>query len=165
MTGELEMALRAREKMEPAAVDTAAQLIFDLGAIKRQIEDRAESCGYSKRCREAIAVCRGECCRWHFPKTINRVDFFIAVFHLAADATSALVEQVRPTDDRPYQCPLLRKDGCIFAFESRPVVCTSAFPCLAGTDYWRYKERFRKDIDAIRAALSCLIDKTATGLR
>lgn len=159
MTGELKVAIRARRKMEPAVVTEAARLVADLGAVKRQIENQAALLGYSKRCRAAIAVCKGECCRWHFPKTINRVDFFIAVFRLAPDLRSALVEQVRPTDDRGYQCPLLRKDGCIFSFENRPVVCTSAFPCLAGTVYWQYKESFRKEIDAIRTALGNLIDQ------
>ncbi|MCP3952289.1 MAG: hypothetical protein GY697_08750 [Desulfobacterales bacterium] len=157
MTRDLEMALRVCENMPAAAVDAVVQLISDLGAIKRQIEDRAESRGYSERCREAIAVCGGECCRWHFPKTIDRVDFLIAVFNLSADEKAVLVKQVQSAEDSVDGCPLLRKDGCVFTLETRPVVCTSAFPCLAGTAYWQYKETFREDIDAIRAALDSLI--------
>ena len=160
MTRELDMALLALEKMEPSAVDAAAQLISDLGSIKQQIEGRAESHGYSKRCREAIAVCRGECCRWHFPKTINRIDFLIAVFGMTDTEKEAVVKQVQPVGGQAYRCPLLREDGCNFSFANRPVVCTSAFPCMAGSDYWQYKEGFREDIDAIRAALDRLIDKS-----
>ena len=149
MSVDLETALRACERMSPVFARKAAQLISDLRAIKRQIEGRAEALGYSKRCRQAIEVCGGECCVWHFPQTLTAVDFFIAVFDLTADERQVLVEQIENPAKERYQCPLLRKGGCIFAFQSRPIVCTSAFPCLAGEEYWVYKERFRKDIDGI----------------
>jgi len=162
MSRELAAALRVCENMGPADAAEAEQLIAELGAIKRHVEDRAASLGYSARCRQAIAVCRGECCRWHFPKTINRIDFFIAVFGMTDTAKEAVVNQVQPVEDRAYRCPLLCKDGCIFSFADRPVVCTNAFPCMAGADYWQYKERFREEIDAIRAALGSLIDQNVT---
>ncbi len=163
MSGELAKALQICQNMGPADAAKAELLIADLGAIKRHIEDRAALLGYSERCRQAIAVCRGECCRWHFPRTINRVDFLIAVFQQSADANAALIDQVQPGGDRAYQCPLLLKDGCIFTFATRPVVCTTAFPCFAGADYWQFKESYRKDIDAIREALGQLVDESVDG--
>lgn len=161
MSRELVMALRVCENLGSADAAEAEQLIAQLGAIKRHVEDRAASLGYSERCREAIAVCGGECCRWHFPKTINRIDFFLAVFGMTDTEKEAVVKQVQPTDDQAYHCPLLCEDGCIFSFANRPVVCTSAFPCMAGSDYWQYKESFRKEIDNFRAALDRLIDRCA----
>jgi hypothetical protein len=159
MSRELATALRVCENRGPADAAEAEQLIAELGAIKRHVEDRAASLGYSERCRQAIAVCRGECCRWHFPKTINRIDFFIAVLGMADTEKEAVVKQVQPVDDQAYRCPLLREDGCIFSFANRPLVCTNAFPCMAGSDYWQYKETFRKEIDKLRAALDRLIDR------
>jgi len=159
MSEELAKALQVCQNIGPADAAEAEQLIADLGTIKRHVEDRAALLGYSERCREAISACRGECCRWHFPRTINRIDFFIAVFGMTDTEKEAVVKQVQPMAGQAYGCPLLRVDGCIFSFVNRPVVCTSAFPCLAGADYWKYKESFRKDIDAIRAALGSLIDK------
>ena len=160
MSGELATALRVCKDMGPADTAEAEQLIAALGAIKRHVEDRAALRGYSERCRQAIVVCRGECCRWHFPKTINRIDFFIAIFGMTDTEKEAVVKQVQPVGGQAYRCPLLREDGCNFSFANRPVVCTSAFPCMAGSDYWQYKEGFREDIDAIRAALDRLIDKS-----
>ncbi len=159
MSGELATALRVCENMGPGDAAEAEQLIAALGAIKRQVEDRAALLGYSERCRQAIAVCRGECCRWHFPKTINRIDFLIAVFGMTDTEKEAVVKQVQPVESPAYRCPLLCDDGCIFSFANRPVVCTNAFPCMAGADFWQYKERFREDIDAIRSALGSLTDK------
>jgi len=159
MSGELATAVKVRANMGPADAAAADQLVADLGGVKRQIEERAAALGYAGRCRRAIPVCRGECCRWHFPRTIDRVDLFIAVAGLSSDEMTAVVAQVRSAADRPYQCPLLRADGCIFAFEKRPVVCTSAYPCVAGSDYWRYKETFRREIDTIRAALGRLMER------
>jgi hypothetical protein len=158
MSTDLETALRAYEQMRPAVVLKAAELISGLKAIKQQIEGRAGALGYSARCQQAIEVCRGECCIWHFPKTLTAVDFFIAAFDLAAAERKVLVEQVRHPVKSSYQCPLLRKDGCIFAFQSRPIACTSAFPCMVGGEYWAYKESFRKDIDDIYAVIRHIIN-------
>ncbi len=159
MARDLATAVRALKKMTPEAVDAAAQLISDLVSIKHQIEARARSLGYSEKCRQAIGVCGGECCRWHFPKTLTRIDFFMAVFNLEACERTALEEQVQSAGDEFYHCPLLQKNGCIFGFENRPVACTNAFPCLVGQEYWQYKERFKNDIETIRAALDSLIDQ------
>ena len=158
MSRDLAAALRACGEMDSRAATEARGLISDLRAIKQKIEVRAATLGYSERCRESIATCRGECCRWHFPKSLSVVDFLVAVFTLAPDERKALVKQVEAASNRSYQCPLLRKDGCIFVFENRPVVCTSAFPCLAESAYWHYKETFREEIDKLRAALGRLID-------
>jgi len=149
MSTDLETALRACKRMRPVSVRKAARLISDLGIIKKQIEGQAEVLGYSERCRQAIEVCGGECCVWHFPQTLTAVDFFIAVFDMTADERQVIVRLIQNSGNKRYQCPLLRKEGCTFAFQSRPMVCTSAFPCLAGGEYWVYKERFRKDIDSI----------------
>ena len=158
MSADLAAALRARERMGPAAVEQAAGLIAALASIKETIENQARALGYTQRCRQAIEVCGGECCIWHFPKTITAADFFIAVFDLAENETAVLVDQVRETPGEPaYQCPLLRKDGCIFDFQHRPLVCTAAFPCMAGQQFWYTKERLRTEIETLRAALGRLI--------
>lgn len=159
MAAELEAALRALAKMDLPAVAEAGELIAALMSIKTKIEERARALGYAERCRRSIAVCAGECCRWHFPKRLSRVDFLAAVFNLQAAERAALTTQVRTAGDRFYQCPLLQRNGCIFSFENRPAVCTVAYPCLAGSDYWDYKERFGKDINRLREALGELIDK------
>ena len=158
MSADLAAAWRAREQMGSAAAARAAGLIVELGSIKQAIENQARALGYTQRCRRAIEVCRGECCLWHFPKTISVVDFFIAVFDFAEEETAALAAQIRAgAGGQAYQCPLLRKDGCIFDFQNRPLVCTSAFPCMAGQQFWQYKERFRADIATLRTDLGRLI--------
>jgi len=159
MAAELETALRALAAMNPQAAREAGNLITGIAAIKSKIEDRARALGYAEKCRRSIAVCAGECCRWHFPKHLSRVDFFAAVFTLPAADRAALTSQVRRTGDRVYQCPLLLSDGCIFSFENRPTVCTAAYPCLAGSGYWEYKERFRNELTRLRKALRKLVDK------
>lgn len=159
MAGQLKTALRALAEMDSQAIAEAGDLVAALMSIKKMIEERAWALGYSETCRQAIAVCAGECCRWHFPRRLSRVDFFAAVFALQDTARNALTEQVQASGDRVYQCPLLQRDGCIFSFENRPAVCTAAYPCLAGSDYWDYKERFRKERTRLRDALEKLIDK------
>ena len=159
MAGELETALRALANMDPHAASEAEALIAGIMAIKDKIEARAQVLGYADTCRQAIAVCAGECCRWHFPKRLSRVDFFAAVFGLPAPARVALAEQLQAAGDGIYQCPLLQRNGCIFSFENRPAVCTAAYPCLAGSDYWDYKESFREELTRLRKALGQLIDR------
>jgi len=158
MAAELKVALRARAKMDSQALAETEDLIAALKSIKRKIEERAQALGYSEVCRQSIAVCAGECCRWHFPKRLSRVDFFAAVFKLQAVARTALAVQVHASGDGVYQCPLLQNDGCTFSFEERPAVCTAAYPCLAGSDYWEYKERFSSARASLRKALGKLID-------
>ncbi len=162
--GELATALQVCDNMAPAAAIRVGEIIAELRSIKQKIKDRAVSLGYADRCRRAISVCGGECCIWHFPKNLAAVDFLMAVFDLSESRKKPLLEQIQQPQVRPYQCPLLREDGCIFAFESRPMVCTSAFPCLAGTAYWQYKESFREDINTFRAALGRLLDEAAAGI-
>ena len=164
MSRELAMALQAREHLGPGGFAAVAQLVADLRKIKRRIEDRAQALGYSARCRQAIPTCAGECCRRHFPRTINRVDFLIALFGSSAAERKALVKKLQAVD-LSHQCPLLRADGCILSFANRPMVCTNAFPCFAGEDYWRYKETFRDNIEDTRAALNRLINMEPAGDR
>jgi len=159
MAVELETALRALAKMDKQAASEAGDLIHRMAVIKNKIEARARALGYAEKCRQAIAVCTGECCRWHFPKRLSRVDFFAAAYNLPVPARAALTEQVQKADERIYQCPLLRHDGCFFSFENRPAVCTVAYPCLAGSNYWEYKERFREELNRLRKTLGRLIDR------
>ena len=163
MSRELGAALQACAQMGPTAAAEAAQLVAKLGQIRRRIEDRAAALGYSERCRQSIPVCAGECCVWHFPRNIDRVDFLVAITGLSAAERAALVKQVQATDDSSCRCPLLREDGCILTFDNRPVVCTNAFPCIAGSEYWQYKETFQEDIEDIRAELNRLIDSILSG--
>jgi hypothetical protein len=51
-------------------------------------------------------------------------------------------------DNGKYQCPVLRENGCLFSFDSRPLACSNAYPCFSGELYHNFLERKRKEVGA-----------------
>ena len=169
--GQLEAAGLVRAAMEKAyqtavyayrkqsEVDKTLSLaqIRVLSHIKHRIELKARLMGHSKACREAIGVCKGECCRWHFPKNLTAVDFFISLHYLSPAQQIKLTRLLRPSEDIRYQCPILNSDGCFFHFEARPMVCTAAYPCFARQPYWEYYTKQQQEVFPARQVLENLI--------
>lgn len=124
--------------------------------LKYEMEAIADQRGYSQACRESIPLCKGDCCKWHFPKNLNYMDFFIAIFHMAEDQQAKLAHQI--FNNQKNQCPVLLTTGCFLSFEQRPVLCTNAYPCFADRSYWIEKEKknilFKKAIHALDAVLN-----------
>ena len=116
------------------------KLAADLYAIKKETEQTAIALGYSYACRTSIEICRGECCRWHFPKTFNEADFLAIIGSLTQTERDDLSHRILGSDSQSGQCALLMPDGCFLSFRSRPMVCTNAYPCFAGRAYWEIKE-------------------------
>ncbi len=63
--------------------DIAESHINEIQLLKYQMETIATQRGYSQACKTSIPVCKGDCCKWHFPKKLNHIDFFIAIFHMS----------------------------------------------------------------------------------
>ncbi|MBW1849422.1 MAG: hypothetical protein JRJ27_20375 [Deltaproteobacteria bacterium] len=116
------------------------KLAADLYAIKKETEQTAIALGYSHACRTSIEICRGECCRWHFPKTFNEGDFLAIIGSLTEAERDDLSHRILGSDSQSGQCILLMPDGCFLSFRSRPMVCTNAYPCFASRAYWEIKE-------------------------
>ena len=153
-------ALYACEELYPQSRKKVLQRVEEVQSIKYEIGDRAEKLGYDKACRDAIPVCRGECCRWHFPQNIRTVDFFLALLRLSRKGRSSLVRKLQDTENESYQCPLLCEDGCFFSFNERPIVCTNAYPCFAERKYWELIETKRKRIENLYFSMEKLLQLT-----
>ncbi len=145
-------ALRAREGLNENS--RALKHIEELKRVKAEIEDRARGLGYARACKESIPVCKGACCKWHFPKDLNFVDFLAAVHGLPPEARKKLADKLQDFHDEIYQCPLLMEDGCILSFDHRPIACTIAYPCAMGQSYWAFLQEKRAWIKKIYLALA-----------
>ncbi len=154
MHGHLIAALGALEGLDENDRRRALKNIAGLNEIKEEIEEKARSLGYSRACKESIPVCKGACCKWHFPRDLDNVDFFIAVHDLPPERRQQLERKLRDFNDKNYQCPLLREDGCFFSFADRPIVCTIAYPCSMGRSYWEMLQKKREAIKKRRLALA-----------
>jgi len=125
--------------------------VKEIIALKYQMEAIAAQKGYSQSCKASIPTCRGECCKWHFPRNLTPVDFFIAILFMPEKQQAALAKLIG--NNKNNQCPVLLKTGCFLSFEQRPVLCTNAYPCFNDRSYWIEKEKkniqFKKAIDAL----------------
>jgi len=130
--------------------------IQQVHSIKNQIESKARELGHSQRCQNAIPECGGKCCKWHFPKKINRSDFLIAIVDLSIADRCKLEAQLITTGTSPYQCPLLLPNGCFLSFKNRPLICTNAYPCTMDRIYWEYLQRMKGRLTAIIQPLEVL---------
>jgi hypothetical protein len=117
----------------------AGSHIKTIMTLKNEMEAFADQKGYAKACRRSIPHCRGECCKWHFPKNLNHIDFFIAIFHMTPAQQQSLVHLILSNSNE--YCPILLKTGCFLSFEQRPVTCTNAYPCFNNREYWIEKEK------------------------
>jgi len=133
-------ALSSWERFSIGQKQMVQKLAADLHTIKKEIEQTAVSFGYSHACRTSIAVCRGECCRLHFPKTFSEADFLAIIGSLTQEERDSLSRRMLENRFQSEQCVLLKPDGCFLSFKSRPMVCTNAYPCFASRAYWEIKE-------------------------
>ncbi len=118
---------------------TAQKMIHEIVSIKFKLNRIAEQKGYSKVCKQSIPVCKGECCKWQYPKNLTCIDFFISLFNLSEKQKTDLSNRLeKPETD---YCPMLLKNGCYFSFEHRPISCTNAYPCFNDRSYWNEKEK------------------------
>jgi len=46
----------------------ALKAINEINRIRHQIYAKAMRFGYVKKCKDSISICKGGCCKWHFPK-------------------------------------------------------------------------------------------------
>lgn len=122
----------------------ALKRVNNINRIRYRIYEKAVELGYVKKCKDSIPVCKGECCKWHFPKDLSRLDFFVTVCSISSEKQNTLVDQLLFNTGQ-YQCPLLREDGCLLSFGRRPLVCSSAYPCFAGDAYHAFLEKQRKE--------------------
>ncbi len=149
------IAMDQKRKLTSKAMDIAESQIREVSTLKHEMETIAVQRGYSQACRKSIPVCKGECCKWHFPKYLNHIDFFIAIFHMAETQQKKLADQIFNT--QKAHCPMLLKTGCFLSFEKRPILCTNAYPCFNDRSYWVEKEKknilFNKTIKGLEDIL------------
>jgi len=139
------------QKLSQKRMEDAELKVKEIIALKYEMETIAAQKGYSQSCKASIPTCRGECCKWHFPRNLTHVDFFIAILFMPKEQRAALAKLI--CNNKNNQCPVLLKTGCFLSFEQRPVLCTNAYPCFNGRSYWIEKEKkniqFKKAIDAL----------------
>ncbi len=142
------------DKDKTLAQKTVAKIIL----FRRQIYEKAASLGYVQRCIDAIPVCKGECCRWHFPKNLNCTDLFIALCNISSKELIALQREIVCHDGKD-QCPVLGKNGCLLSYYSRPTVCAISYPCFAGESFHTYIDKKRMEINRLSLILKALFQK------
>jgi hypothetical protein len=140
MLEQLNRALYARRVLGKVHRVQSLSLINEWKEIVARIEARAVELGYSEACKTHIPICRGECCKWHFPEKLYDVHFFVSLNGMTPYETECLIRMLSDEVNETYQCPMLLKEGCFFSFENRPVLCSAAYPCFAENVYWRYLE-------------------------
>lgn len=148
----LRIAMGRLKILSSEAKGIAGSQIKEIITLKYEMETIAANKGYSKACKTYISQCRGECCKWHFPKNLNHIDFFISIFHMPEEQQVILAEQI--FNNPKTHCPMLLKTGCFLSFEQRPILCTNAYPCFNDRSYWIEKEKknllFRKAVDRLQ---------------
>jgi hypothetical protein len=139
------------QKLPRKGMGDAELQVKEIIALKYQMETIAAKKGYSQACKAFIPICRGECCKYHFPRNLTPVDFFIAILFMPEEQQAALAKLI--FSNKKNQCPVLLKTGCFLSFEQRPVLCTNAYPCFNDRSYWIEKEKkniqFKKAIDSL----------------
>ena len=134
----LMIAINAFQTLSKESQQVAKKHVNEVIILKRQMESIANQKGYSTRCKTAIPICKGECCKWQFPKNLTHLDFFITIFNMPEKEQIALSNTIIQTNND--YCPVLLKYGCFLSFEQRPVICTNAYPCFNDQSYWEEKE-------------------------
>lgn len=142
----LQAALGIYHQLHEADKGRALRAVDEINRIRHRIYEKAMRFGYVTKCKDAIGVCKGECCKWHFPKNLSYLDLFIIVCSLPAEEQKALKDQI-VFDNGNYQCPILRENGCSLSFASRPLVCSNAYPCFAGGSFYDFLSKQRIGID------------------
>jgi hypothetical protein len=143
----LTAAISIYNRLDENDMSFALKAVTKINRIRYQVYEKAMELGYVKKCITSISVCKGECCKWHFPKKLRFPDFFITVCGSSSKELTALKDQIL-FDNGKYQCPVLRENGCLLSFDSRPLACSNAYPCFSGELYHNFLERKRKEVDA-----------------
>jgi hypothetical protein len=162
LCGVLNAAISIYNHLNENDMDFALKAVNNINRIRYQIYEKAIELGYVKKCIDSIPVCKGECCKWHFPKNISCPDLFITVCGSSSKKLTALKDQII-FDNGKYQCPVLRENGCLLSFDTRPLVCSNAYPCFSGELYHNYLQRKRKEIDAHYIFLNKIFQKWTSG--
>lgn len=160
--GVLNAAISIYNQLNENDMAFALKAVNKINRIRYQIFEKAIELGYVKKCIDSIPVCKGECCKWHFPKNISCTDLFIMVCGSSSKELTALKDQII-FDNGKYQCPVLRENGCLLSFDTRPLVCSNAYPCFSGELYHNYLQRKRKEIDAQYIFLNKVFQKWTSG--
>jgi len=152
MNENLMIALKALQALSNESRQIAKKHVNEVIALKYQMESIADHKGYSTQCKTAIPICKGECCKWQFPKNLTHIDFFITIFNMPEKDQEALSKTILQTNNS--YCPVLQENGCFLSFEQRPVICTNAYPCFNDQSYWNEKEikiiEFKKNFNSIK---------------
>ncbi len=145
------IAMNVRNTMSKESKQAAQVHVNEVISLKRQMESIADQRGFSKRCKTAIPICKGECCKWQFPKNLTHIDFFITIFNMPEEEQKTLSKIILQANTD--YCPIVLKNGCFLSFEQRPVICTNAYPCFNDRSYWVEKEEkiilFKKAFDSL----------------
>jgi hypothetical protein len=152
LIGEFAAAVRMYDQLNEKERAKALGVVNEINHIRHQIYQEALGFGYVKKCMDSIPVCKGVCCKWHFPKNLGCLDLFITLCSITAAEQTALSDQLALNNGK-YQCPVLSKSGCLLSFNSRPLVCSNAYPCFAGATYHEFLEKQRKKINVLHVLL------------
>lgn len=148
---EFTAAIRLRECLQGDDRARAEAAVAEIQGIRALIYREADRLGYATACVDSIPDCKGECCKWHYPKTLNRFDFFITVVTLSPEQVSHVLERLEKAaqvgDFGARGCPFLTPGGCVFSFQSRPILCANAYPCFMSDGFHAFLETRRKDIN------------------
>jgi len=147
LCGVLNAAISIYNQLNENDMAFALKVVNKINGIRYQIYEKAMELGYVKKCINSISVCKGECCKWHFPKNLGFPEDQI-IF-----------------DNGKYQCPVLRENGCLLSFDSRPLACSNAYPCFSGELYHNYLQRKRKEIEAQYIFLNKVFQKWTNSRR
>lgn len=162
MKGQFAQALLAYRNLSRAEREWAEGLVEKWQFIITRIKTRSEALGYSEACIQHIPVCKGECCKWHFPKKIDDVQFFVSMVRLSEGDIQQLAELLDNNSHSAYQCPVLLEDGCFLSFENRPVICSSAYPCFAQKAYHDYLNVEKRELGKIYDDIEQMINNLHT---
>ena len=145
--GELKTAIDIHNRLNENDRTKALETVNRINRIRYQIYKKAKELEYVEKCLDAIPVCKGECCKWHFPKNLTYLDLFITACCISTEEQTALKKQIA-FNKGGNQCPLLLESGCFLSFGSRPLVCSNAYPCFAGKSYHRFLDNQKKELNA-----------------
>ena len=158
----LTAAIHICKQLNENDMDVALKAITKINRIRYQVYEKAAELDYVNKCINSIPICKGECCRWHFPKNLGLLDLFVTVCGSSSTDLAVLEEQII-FDNGKYQCPVLRENGCLLSFDNRPIACSNAYPCFSGELYHNYLERKKKEIDVQYMLLNKLFQKWTRG--
>lgn len=144
--GELNTARSIYNRLNGNDRTKALRTVNRINRIRHQIYEKAKELEYVEKCIDAIPACKGECCKWHFPKNLAYPDLFITVCGISTEEQTALEKQIAFNSGK-NQCPLLLESGCFLSFDSRPLACSNAYPCFAGESYHKFLDKQKKEID------------------